>query len=552
MTLFAFPYSPRRLWATVVLAGSLLAPALVYAQEGGPTPPTAPPLETPPPDLLEGNRLFDAKRYEDALVKLEAAFTATPRASILLRVARCQRETGRFVPAWLSYEQLLSKYGSQLGVKGRASVENELRGLRPKVGIVKVSVDPADASVRIDDWTVSGSGQTLAIPVVPGKHHLSLEKEGFEPLAIDVDVPSGEETAIDRRLDVDSKTGHVHVTDADTSPECHVFVDDEDMGPAPWDGDLEPGEHSIEIRSAHAASSPKSIIVYPKAMLDVSLTMSSTGGPSGIRSGHVSIDTRPVNAAIRLDGQPVASPLDSDVPPGLHTIEVSAQGHAPVARTLDIDAGTRISTTLGLEPLGGRARTVRAGVFVGLVSLPRPIYIEALVKINDVVGFGVQWSSLPELSLPSLDAKLQMVALQGTMQWYPWAGAFYLGVGLGMQQVKTSLAVSNISGFPVDARASAEITNFLISPRVGWHWFFDSGVSIGIGLGIQIPIANDPRTEVSATGSPQFMSMTGSSVYVPEIATTVATARDNVKTAGRIAARIPLPNLDLFKVGFFF
>ena len=92
-----------------------------------------------------------------------------------------------------------------------------------------------------------------------------------------------------------------------------------------------------------------------------------------------------------------------------------------------------------LAPEPERQPVFRPVILLGIISLPRPIEIEALVKVRRTLALGAQYSILPTLSLPDNSASLKLDAAQGTFRWFPFSGVFYLGGGFGFQRLRASI-----------------------------------------------------------------------------------------------------------------
>jgi hypothetical protein len=60
-------------------------------------------------------------------------------------------------------------------------------------GAVAIRVQPTDAEIRIDgDRWASSSGERLTVELLEGRHHVEIQKEGFEPYSNDVQINRGE------------------------------------------------------------------------------------------------------------------------------------------------------------------------------------------------------------------------------------------------------------------------------------------------------------------------------------------------------------------------
>jgi hypothetical protein len=186
----------------------------------------------------------------------------------------------------------------------------------------------------------------------------------------------------------------------------------------------------------------------------------------------------------------------------------------------------------------------RPAILLGIISLPRPIEVEALVKVRRTLALGVQYSMLPTLSLPDNSASLKLDAAQATFRWFPFQGVFYLGGGFGYQRLRASI------GQPVDGgnlSVVADMSTFFVSPQLGWLWVTRSGFCIGINLGVQIPFPREPNVGVTYNGQP-LPSQGGP----PGVASSASDDKKKVEDVARIIMRYPIPNLDLLKIGFAF
>jgi hypothetical protein len=183
-------------------------------------------------------------------------------------------------------------------------------------------------------------------------------------------------------------------------------------------------------------------------------------------------------------------------------------------------------------------------ILLGIISLPRPIEVEALVNVRRTLALGVQYSMLPTLSLPDNQASLELDAAQATFRWFPFHGVFYLGSGFGYQRLRASLGQTADGG---NLQVVADMSTFFLSPQIGWLWITHSGFSIGINVGVQIPFPREPSVDVTYNGQPL-----PSQGAPPGVASSASDDKKKVEDVARIIMRYPIPNLDLLKIGFAF
>jgi len=189
----------------------------------------------------------------------------------------------------------------------------------------------------------------------------------------------------------------------------------------------------------------------------------------------------------------------------------------------------------------------RIGFLLGLVTLPRPIEGELVVKLGSSFALGLKGSLLPELSLPGFDGKVDLKAVEGIARWFPGKGVFFLGAGFGYQSFKASL------GEIVDYNQltiSADLSGFFVQPQLGLLWISSSGFAVSVGVGVQIPIPKDPVVTASYQGQP--VPAQGTSTVPQGVVDEANADKSNVQSIARFIVKYPFPTLDLLRVGIFF
>jgi hypothetical protein len=115
------------------------------------------------------------------------------------------------------------------------------------LGFLSVVTDPPGANVFIDGREEGAAGQTPFRSVLDtGTHHVILERPGFASEERDVDVDIGAEVSLRLPLTrVDF--GRLRVV-ANLS-HARVLVDGEPVGGVPYEGQLSPGTHEVEVEA---------------------------------------------------------------------------------------------------------------------------------------------------------------------------------------------------------------------------------------------------------------------------------------------------------------
>ncbi len=332
-----------RLVHRLALVLSFLLPAAgVHAQQ-----------QPSPQDLNEAKRHFEngLKLYGEhalpaALAEFQTAYRLSRRPTALRNVAQCYRDLQQFAEAYDAYQELLSKFGTQLGAEA-ASVRRAIEDLSMVTGLLKVTVNEQGALVEVD-------GKTLGTSPLPpkrlsvGGHSLRISKDGFAPFQKDFAVSPQQTVDLGVALEHESSNGHLAVREQ-AGRSVHVFIDGRDMGPTPWDGDLPPGNHMVEVKGEKLASVSRTVKLAKGDRFDLVLDASFTGG-------HLRITTLPAAASIAVDGSSVGTGAwEGDLDPGTHNVEVSLAGHPSVMRQIELTRGQTVVEEVSLPEAGAVA-----------------------------------------------------------------------------------------------------------------------------------------------------------------------------------------------------
>jgi hypothetical protein len=239
----------------------------------------------------------------------------------------------------------------------------------------------------------------------------------------------------------------------------------------------------------------------------------------------------PDGAAMPAPGMPV--PAETTIP-------------APV-ETKPVEVPTLESPTPVVAASGAPPSRRRVGFTLGIVSLPRPIELEATFRALPTLAVSAQYSMLPDLTAPGGSASLRLRAYQGVARWFPFSGSFFVGSGLGFQTFRASLTKTVDNGTLV---TTVDLSGVFVSPQLGWLFVWRSGFALGLNVGVQIPLPKDPVATSTYEGQP-VPSQPGAG-FSQEVVNKSNSSKDTVQTLGKLANKYPIPNIDLLRLGFFF
>jgi len=170
---------------------------------------------------------------------------------------------------------------------------------------------------------------------------------------------------------------------------------------------------------------------------------------------------------------------------------------------------------------------VRVGALLGL-GFPRPMALEGMVKIERTLGLGFEAGMMPPLKIGAFEGSFWGVA--GDLRVFPFQGAFFIGLRAGYQRMKaTATATLPIVGSLTE---SAVAETWFVNPRMGFLWTFRSGFTVGLDVGVQVPIKKS-FVDTLPDGTPTDVR---------------SSMEDVAKTFGHAV----IPTVDLLRVGFLF
>jgi hypothetical protein len=193
----------------------------------------------------------------------------------------------------------------------------------------------------------------------------------------------------------------------------------------------------------------------------------------------------------------------------------------------------RSGTEASRQSEKSRADQLRFGALLG-VGFPRPLSVEGLVKLEQVVAFGLEYSALPQISVSNVQVTSWAVA--GSVRAFPFRGPFFVGLRAGRQHLTAN---ATVSGYGYTVPVSLGVDTSFLNPQLGFLWTWQPGISLSIAAGVQIPLSSNASSSVQAA-MPTAVQQA--------IAPTQRKAEDVAASIGQTT----LPTLDLLRIGVLF
>ena len=227
--------------------------------------------------MQSGVRLFEAKDYLGALAVFKDAYTRFPSAKILLNIGTTQKLLDRKADAANTYQRYLSSQDADPNKK--AEVTAQLAELDKSVGVLEISVTPADAELQLGDETVPAAAGKLW-RVTPGTFKVQARREGYTPDTKSASIQAGEKAAVFFKLVEVPKaeTRIVEVPRGGGDIGAHVEVPE---GPRSRFGAFAMFHVSVLPRLGSAALIGATVDVLPALAVDAAVLL----GPGLVSSG---------------------------------------------------------------------------------------------------------------------------------------------------------------------------------------------------------------------------------------------------------------------------
>ncbi len=376
------------------------------------------------PHLTSAEKAAKSKDWGTAATEYAAANSIAPSALALEGLAVAQYQQKLPADAYASYDALLKTYGDKLSGAKKAAAEARLKELATQTGSLSIRVSEPEAGVSIDGKAVGKSPILGLVRVSIGMHRLLVSKEGYVPVEQQPNVAANATLVVDAQLAREAKTGHVSVKEKGGQP-LRVTLDGVDVGPAPWEADLEPGPHDIAGRSPTAAAAPLTIEIVKGKSVDIELTAVAT-------TAHLEVKVDDARAIVFLDGKPAAEGhFSGDVTPGPHTLVVSREGFDRFEKKLVMAEKDSVTETVTLKKSDSGAKAVAVGrSFEGLYG-----------------GFGLTGLILPSGSGNEIDTRCHEIGAASCDTPSPVGGGVFGYMGYSWNPVGLEVMLGGVADF---------------------------------------------------------------------------------------------------------
>lgn len=151
---------------------------------------------------VEGARLFELGKYDDAYVAFVAAWALKKHPQIAGNLADCETKIGKYRDAAEHFAFVVRDPNHQAKPEEKRLAQERLKEVQTRIGTLAVSVSASGAEVTLDGKTIGTSPLEGPIFVEPGAHVVEATLKGYTPARAPVDAAKGSAREVTLTLEV--------------------------------------------------------------------------------------------------------------------------------------------------------------------------------------------------------------------------------------------------------------------------------------------------------------------------------------------------------------
>jgi len=264
-----------------IVATLALSPVSAFAQSGSAAP-TTPPLSASLTGLARaeyeaGKLLYQDGDFQNALVKFQRVHELSHDGRLLWNIAVCEKNLRHYTRVLATLDRYLLDAGPLLSAADRQEAKDLVDAARPLVSALRVTVTEPGAEILVDDTLVGTS--PLAAPVLLdlGKRRVHVQKAGFKPFDLPMEVAGGTALTITAELARDVHQGRVTVK---AGLKDLIAVDGKAMGQGKWEGPLPSGGHTLRVTAPGMAAYQSEVLVQDDKSREILVALNPLPKPS--------------------------------------------------------------------------------------------------------------------------------------------------------------------------------------------------------------------------------------------------------------------------------
>lgn len=188
--------------------------------------------------------LFDDHDYAGAVTKFRAAYDSSHDARLLWNMAACEKELRHYARASELVDRFLHD-ATGLDPTQIAQARATQAAFKQFFSEVTFAIEPAGASVRLDNEEIGQSPIAKPVAVDIGTHTLHVQRDGYTAVDQQLSITGSSSPRVAVSLSPVASTAFLAVQVED--PAYSVLVDTKFVGKGTWEGAVSPGTHQVTV-----------------------------------------------------------------------------------------------------------------------------------------------------------------------------------------------------------------------------------------------------------------------------------------------------------------
>jgi hypothetical protein len=316
--------------------------------------------------LAKGKRAAATGQWIVAAQEYELANQLDPSPAAAEGVAKARDALHDDIKAYAAFSAMLRDYPVGLSPNLRRYAQTRIQALARQTGTLTVKVVEIGAHVTLDGIDMGETPLPAPLRVAPGAHRLRVTKPGFLEASLETLAVAGVDVPVPVTLPPEPRTGHVSVQERSGRP-ISVLVDGVVRGPAPWQGEVEPGAHAVSGRGDGLVAAAQPLFVGRGAVTDVELVALPI-------VTHVTLSIAERKGSVFVDGHVVGEgSYDGNLPVGPHTLRMARDGYEEFEKDVVLVEGKPYTEAVSLAPItvvqGDSGASFMHGGYGGVMGL---------------------------------------------------------------------------------------------------------------------------------------------------------------------------------------
>jgi hypothetical protein len=248
-----------------------------------------------------GRALFDVGNWAAAATEYNHAYDLSKNPRVLFNVAACEKNQNHYLKAMLTLRKELAEGAGKISPTEVREVKAALATLEPLVSAVAITANEEGATLTIDGEAQTGVtpfAQPVSIDV--GPHTLKLSKAGFADATASVIVTGGVVEQTKLEMQPVERKGHAHI-EVNGPARATITVDGKDLGNAPFDGEIDAGNHVVQAQAEEFVTAREPLVVKYRENVSLVVQMAHKRHEGLLRVSAID------GAIIIVDGQRVGT-----------------------------------------------------------------------------------------------------------------------------------------------------------------------------------------------------------------------------------------------------